>query len=108
MRERHVSVWDLLCRLQEYRSEGCVLDPNFLFLQPVYFYPDMDIAILKEVASLKPYRFPEKWPEVAANANAVIRVTRPSTKEISVHSLQDHLDVLLKHDKKENVKELTK
>ncbi len=37
-----------------------------------------------------------------------IRVTRPSTKEISVRSLQDHIDVLLKHDAKENVKELNK
>ncbi len=78
------------------------------FFQPIYFYPDMDLAILKEVTSLKPYQFPEKWPEVAENANAAIRITRPSTKEISVRSLQDHIDVLLKHDLKENVKELKK
>ncbi len=82
---------------------------KFLFiLQPVYFYPDMDIAILKEVTSLKPYCFPEKWTQVAENANAAIRLTRPSTKEISIRSLQDHIDVLLKHENKENVKELKK
>ncbi len=68
----------------------------------------MDIAILKEVASLKPYRFPDKWPEVADNANATIHTTRPSTKEISVRSLQDHLDMLLKHESKENIQELRK
>ncbi len=78
------------------------------FFQPIYFYPDMDICILKEVTSLKPYWFPDRWPQVAENANAAIRVTRPDTKEISVRSLQDHIDVLLKHDNKENVKELRK
>ncbi len=68
----------------------------------------MDIAILKEVTSLKPYRFPDKWEEVASNANAAIQITRPNTKDISVRSLQDHIDVLLKHENKENVKELKK
>ncbi len=80
----------------------------FYLLQPIYFYLDMDIAILKEVTSLKPYQYPEKLEEVASNANAAICVTRPATKEISIRSLQDHIEVLLKHDSKENVKELKK
>ncbi len=68
----------------------------------------MDLVILKEVVALKPCRFPEKWQEVADNSNAGIKMTWPSVKDLSVRSIQDHLNVLLRHEKSENVKELKK
>ncbi len=74
----------------------------------MYFHPDMDIIILKEVVALKPYRYQEKWNEVADNANAAIKINQPFMKDISVRSIQDHINVLLRHDKSENVKELKK
>ncbi len=65
------------------------VDESLLLLQGVYYYPDMDIVILKEVVSQNPYCNPDKWPNVIQVVNATIQQTRQGMQEIIERSLKE-------------------
>ncbi len=77
-------------------------------MQVVYFYLDMDLAILKEFVAQNPYRFTEKLPGVTVQVNATIRQLRPGTQEIAECSLKESITTLLKHYAGENNVQLKK
>ncbi len=79
-----------------------------LRLQVVFFYPDMDIALLKEVVAQNPFRNTGKWPEVTDVVNATIQQTHPSTPDILERTLKEHLTTLLKHFEQDNNASLKK
>ncbi len=78
------------------------------FFQVVYFYPDMDLALLHEVTAQNPYQNPEKWPIVTENVNKAIQLTRPDTPDIIEQTLKEHIVTLLKHHGTENNAQLKK
>ncbi len=79
-----------------------------LRLQVVYFYPDMDIALLKEVVAQNPFQNTGKWREVTEVVNATIQQTCPSTPDILERTLKEHLTTLLKHFEQDNNSSLKK
>ncbi len=79
-----------------------------LYLQVVYFYPDMDIALLKEVVAQNPFRNNGKWSDVTEVVNTTIQQTRPSTPDILERTLKEHLTTLLKHFEQDNNASLKK
>ncbi len=79
-----------------------------LLLQVVYFYPTMDLALLREVTSQNPYEYPEKWPSVTENVNVAIRLLRPDNPDIGERTLKEHMTTLLKHHAEENTARLKK
>ncbi len=74
----------------------------------VYFYPDMDIILLKEVNAINPYRNPGKWAEVEERANDQIQKLRENCDELTARTCQDHCDLLVKHFNEKNNKMLNK
>ncbi len=81
---------------------------TFSILQVVYYYPDMDIAILKEVVAQNPYRNNAKWTSVTEVANATIQQTHPETPDIIERSLKERVATLLKHFERDNNTQLKK
>ncbi len=81
---------------------------QFLVLQVVYFYTDMDLILLHEVISQNPYRNPEKWPSVTKLVNAAILQNRLTTPEIAERTLKEHIVTLLKHFTQANNAQLKK
>lgn len=79
-----------------------------LNFQVVYFYPDMDVILFREVTSQNPYRNPEKWPAVTKLVNAAIQQTRLTTPEIADRTLKEHVTTLLKHHISQNNAQLKK
>ncbi len=74
----------------------------------VYFYGDMDVALLKEVTVLNAFQYPAKWPEVETNTNKAIQKMRPGADQVLLQTCQDCVDLLLKHFNKKNNKMLSK
>ncbi len=68
----------------------------------------MDLALLREVTSQNPYRYPKKWPSVTENINMAIRLLRPDNPEIEERTFKEHMATLLKHHAEENTAQLKK
>ncbi len=66
------------------------------------------MALLMEVVALNPFRNPMKWVEVTEKANQAFQCLQEESEEASVRTLQDRVDLLLKHYRQQNWRVLKK